>query len=477
MKKNIIQALLLGAMLSACGEKFLDLQPVSNVTTERSFKTQKDIDLAVNGAYAALLMTGQFQEYYNFGELPADNVNKPGTGDQNDFNAFTVRPVNAYLSRAWADHYAGIGRCNTVLARIDAVPLDDAVRSRYIAQAKFLRALMYFNLVRYFGAVPVVTGEIVEVNDGYAYDRRPVAEVYAQIVKDLTEADNVLPAAKATEFGRATRGAVKALLAKVHLTQRNFAAAAAVAKEVIDQNDYALVPDYATLFQAATENNPEVVFAAQFKSGVGQGSSFPQWFGPLSASVFGAGSNGRGDMLPTPEMVRAYEAGDKRKTVSVDSLVNKDGSVTRYTKKFPNGHNDSDNNWPILRYADVLLMYAEALNETGYQAGGDAFKYLNEVRKRAGLGEKTATDLPDQASFRAAVEQERRVELAFEGHRWFDLVRTNRAVEVINAKAKPLGVVGTDNSGQIDAENLVFPIPQGQIDLNPERIWQNDGYL
>ncbi len=481
MKKNLLYTLLLGAALSSCGEKFLDLQPVSNVTTESSFKTQKDFDLAVNGAYASLLSTGQYQEYYNFGELPSDNVLKPGLGDQNDFNNFTVRPINAYLSRAWADYYAGIARCNAVLSRIDAVPMDEAAKRRYTAEAKFLRALMYFNLVRYFGAVPLVTQEIVEVNDGYAYDRRPVTEVYTQIIKDLTEADvnaagNVLASSKATEAGRATRGAVKALLGKVYLTQRDFPAAAAKLKEVIDLNDYALVTEYGTLFQAATENNSETVFSAQFKSGVGQGSSFPQWFGPSGGNVFGGG-NGRGDMLPTTEMVRSYEAGDKRKAVSVDSIVAANGAVSRYTRKFPNGHNDSDNNWPIIRYADVLLMYAEALNEVGYQAGGDAFKHLNEVRKRAGLAEKTATDLPDQEAFRAAVEKERRVELAFEGHRWFDLVRTNKAVEVINAKAKDLGVIGTDNNNLIDADNLVFPIPQGQVDLNPSRIGQNNGYL
>ena len=481
MKRHLIYTFLLGATLSACKKDFLELKPISNVSTANFYQTQNDFAQAVNGAYAALLLTGQYQEYYNFAELPSDNVVKPGIGDQNDFSAFTVRPNNAYLSRAWADGYAGIQRCNTILARIEAVSMDANAKARYVAEAKFLRALMYFNLVRYFGAVPLVTTEVTDVNQGYQYERAPVEQVYSQIIQDLSEVENVLPLAKAAEFGRATKGAAKALLGKVYLTQRNFPMAAPKLKEVIDLGEYSLVANYASLFQAATENNPEMVFAAQFKSGIGQGSSFPQWFGPLGSSVFGAGLNGRGDMQPTTDLVQAYPTGDLRKGISLDSVVTRapDGTITaivRYPKKFPNGHNDSDNNWPIIRYADVLLMYAEALNEVSYQGSGDAFIYYNLVRVRAGLGEKTSVDLADQGAFRSALEQERRLELAFEGHRWFDLVRTQRAVEVINAKASNLGVIGSDNSGRINANNLVFPIPQGQVDINPSKIKQNIGY-
>ncbi len=481
MKKTFLYTILLGASLSSCREEFLDLRPVSNVTTGNYYQTQNDFAQAVTGAYAALILTGQYQEYYNFGELPSDNVLKPGTpgADQVDFNLFTVRPSNGYLSRAWNDYYTGIHRCNTILTRIESVSMDEAAKNRFVAEAKFLRALMYFNLVRIFGPVPVVTTEIAEVRQGYQYGREPVEAVYAQIIKDLTESEDVLPGAKAAgvEFGRATRGAAKALLGKVYLTRRNFPAAAAKLKEVIALGDYSLVADYASLFRAATENNPEMIFAAQFKSGgLGQGSQFPFWFGPTGVGVFGAGA-GRGDFQPTAEMARAYEPADKRKAISVDS-TGTGGGLQRFTRKFGDGapaQQDSDNNWPILRLADVYLMYAEALNEVSY-GSADAFGYLNEVRRRAGLTEKTVADLPDQDRFRAAVEQERRVELAFEGHRWFDLVRTNKAVEVINAKARSLGVIGPNNDGQINANNLVFPIPQGQVDLNPTRIEQNIGY-
>jgi hypothetical protein len=157
-------------------------------------------------------------------------------------------------------------------------------------------------------------------------------------------------------------------------------------------------------------------------------------------------------------MANSYEPNDKRKAASIDSMNTTTTGLVRYTKKYAEGYNNSGTNWIVLRYADLLLMYAEALNELGYVTNGPAFTYYNLVRQRAGLPPRTSTTLPDQASFRVAVEQERRIELAYEGHRWFDLVRTNRAVAVINSKRDVLNI-----PQPITQTNLLFPVPQDQI--------------
>ena len=186
---------------------------------------------------------------------------------------------------------------------------------------------------------------------------------------------------------------------------------------------------------------------------------------------------GDGNNQPTLDIINAYETGDLRKDVSVaSSYTNAAGQVIpdRYIKKYydvPVAKNDNGNNIPLIRYADVLLMYSEALNETSYQADGEALANLNLVRSRAGLAKKTAADLPTQQAFRLAIEQERRVELAFEGHRWFDLVRTDRAVTVLNSKKEQIRLVA-----DLTTNNLIFPVPQSQIDINKDKIKQNPGY-
>ncbi|HZG24141.1 MAG TPA: RagB/SusD family nutrient uptake outer membrane protein [Chitinophagaceae bacterium] len=470
MKKYFLPFVVASAVFCSCSKEFLEQQPISNVATTNFFRTQTDFQQALTGAYNGLLSTGVFTEFYNFAEIPSDNVLKLGTGTdiQLQFSQFSVDATNPYLSRAWNDHYAVIQRLNTVLSRIDAASFDATAKKRIVAEAKFLRALMYFNLVRIFGPVPLSTTEVTTVSQAAQYERTPTNEVYAQIIKDLSESEVDLPKQVPADYGRATRGAAKSLLGKVYLTQRNWQAAANKLKEVIDLNDYSLVPEYASLFQTSTENNSEVIFAAQYQAGLFP-NSFPQWFSPLGSSVFGG--VGRGDFTVTAEMANSYEPNDKRKAASIDSMNTTTTGLVRYTKKYAEGYNNSGTNWIVLRYADVLLMYAEALNELGYVTNGPAFTYYNLVRQRAGLPPRTSTTLPDQASFRVAVEQERRIELAYEGHRWFDLVRTNRAVAVINSKRDVLNI-----PQPITQTNLLFPVPQDQILLNPSRITQNPGY-
>jgi hypothetical protein len=436
----------------------------------------------VNGAYAALQSGGVFGNSYVFGDVASDNTVPPASGsvtDQDEFDRFYIRTTNPFISGRWNDSYTAIARFNTILDKIGGVTMDETLKNRYIAEAKFLRALVYFNLVRTFGDVPLIVKSISNPDEGYEYGRAPKADVYAQIEKDLTEAESVLPVSYATtDIGRATRGAAKALLGKVYLTENKYAPAATKLKEVIDLGVYDILPNYADVFRVSNKNNKESVFDVQYKSGgAGEGNAWPNSFAPENSGNAVIAFGGGGNNQPTADLVNAYEAGDKRKDISLaTSYTNANGQTIPYNfvKKYvdtPVANGDNGNNIPVIRYADVLLMYAESLNEVGYQAAGDALTNLNRIRTRAGLTGKTAANIPTQQAFRLAIEQERRVEFAFEGHRWYDLVRTGRAITVLNSKKDQIRLVNT-----LTENNLVDPIPQNQIDINKAKISQNPGY-
>ena len=477
MKINIVLIGLLALSLVACKDKFLDLAPISSANSNTFYKTSSDMILAINGAYGALQLTGQYGRFFIVSEIPSDDTAPPLSGsitDQDEFDKFYLRTTNPLLAERWSDGYRGIYRCNTILDRIVAVPMDETLKTRIIGEAKFLRALMYFNLVRVFGGVPIVLKEISDTNEGYSYGRSSVAEVYSQIIKDLSEAELSLPANySGTNVGRASSGAAKSLLGKVYLTRKLFPEAAAKLKEVIDMENlgtYTLLPSYADVFRTVNKNGKESVFSVQYKKGsLGEGSGFANLYAPQSSGnavvLFGGDGNNR----PTADLENAYEPGDIRKDISMaNSYTNQAGMKVDfyYVKKYgdqPVVKYDSEDNWPVIRFADVLLMYAEALNETGKTP--EALPFLNRIRARAKLAEMKALT---QAEMRLALEQERRVELAFEGHRWFDLVRTGRALAVLNSKSRTIGI-----ATNLTENNLIFPVPQSQIDVNPSLIKQN----
>lgn len=479
---KIYISLLFSLTLSSCSKEFLDLKPISSATSDNFYKTADDFKNAINGAYASLQSGGVFGNSYVFGDVASDNTVPPASGsvtDQDEFDRFYIRTTNPFISGRWNDSYSAIARFNTILEKIGPVSIDETLKNRYIAETKFLRALVYFNLVRTFGDVPLVLKSISNPDEGYEYGRSPKADVYAQIEKDLTEAEGVLPVSYATaDIGRATKGAAKALLGKVYLTEKKYAQAAAKLKEVIDLGVYDILPNYADVFKVSNKNNKESVFDVQYKSGgAGEGNSWPNSFAPENSGNAVIAFGGGGNNQPTADLINAYEPGDKRKDASLaTSYVNASGQTIPYNfvKKYydtPATNGDNGNNIPVIRYADVLLMYAESLNEVGYQANGDAFTYLNKIRNRAGLASKTATDIPTQQAFRLAMEQERRVEFAFEGQRWYDLVRTDRAIPVLNSKKDQIRLVNV-----LTENNLVDPIPQSQIDINKSKIQQNPGY-
>ncbi|MGV3504027.1 MAG: RagB/SusD family nutrient uptake outer membrane protein [Adhaeribacter sp.] len=478
MKNTIFILGLVSLLAGACSDDFLDKAPLSNANVQNFYRDGKDMEVAVNAAYATLTLEGQYR-YANWqvGEVRSDNtwnVEVGGNLPDAELDLFKTSASNSIVNVSWNDHYRGILLCNVVLDRIGAVTMDPALKSRFEGEVKFLRGLMYFNLVRIFGDVPLVLHETKSVEEGYAQVRVAAAQVYDQIVKDLDEASQVLPEKyTGKDIGRATKGAALALLGKVYLTRKDYPAAAARLKQVIDQGTYQLVPVYANLWGPANDNNIESLFEVQFKKGAtGTGSSFYSQFAPLNSetAVTGLGfPSGRN--LPTPDLVSAYEPGDLRKASSLAESYVKNGVTVPdpYTLKFrdqPFAAGDADNNWPVLRYADVLLLYAEALNEINQGPTQEAYDLVNAIRRRGDLD-----PLPsgmNQAAFFAALQQERRVELAFEGHRWFDLVRTGRAVTVMNQHFQGLVTV--------DAHHLVFPVPQAQVNVNPKGIPQNPGY-
>jgi hypothetical protein len=464
--------------LSAGCTDFLDLSPRDTANVGNFYRNAADMQAAVDAAYGMLASPGEYSyAYYNVSEVRSDNTfNWEGGGNLPDaeLDQFKMSSTNEIIRLMWIDTYRGILACNTVLDHIGGAEMDDALRQRFIGEAKFLRALKHFNLVRTFGDVPLVLKETKSVDEGYSQARVPQSEVYAQIITDLTDAAAKLPVSySGKDVGRATKGAALALLGKVYLTTRDFEKAKSTLKQVIDQGNYKLLPDYAALWPAANANNEESIFEVQFKKGgTGTGSSFYNNFAPRNSgsSVIQVGFAG-GRNIPTADLIAAYEAGDARKAVSLsegytDNITGK-YVADPYTLKYrdtPFAEGDADNNWVVLRYADVLLMYAEAINETT-GPNAEAFDAINAVRKRAKLAVLPAG--LSKAAFALAIEHERQVELAFEGHRWFDLVRTGREVAVMNAHFK----------APVVAEfNAVFPIPQTQIDVNPAGIRQNPGY-
>ncbi|RZK41737.1 MAG: RagB/SusD family nutrient uptake outer membrane protein [Pedobacter sp.] len=474
--------------LGACKKDFIALNPISNANEDNFYKTEDDFNNAIYGAYSSLKSTGVYNDYMQLvGDLRSDNTEMGSTASARfafaELSQFQVQQTSQIVESIWKDHYVGIRRVNTLLSRIDGAEINAGTKQRITAEARFLRGLFYFNLVRVFGAVPLVTKNIETIEEAYTYGRTEVNTVYAQVVDDLTLAAAALPLSVKGEEGRATQGAANALLGKVYLTIRDFPNAKTKLEAVISSRQYDLLPDYNSIWNADAKNHKESIFDVQFKTSLtaSTGSPFTERYTPYLFTNLPFSSTAGGYNIPREDLIAAYEIGDLRKDASLkESYTKKDGSVVRglsgrYTYKFhdmPVAGAGADDNWPIVRYADVLLMYAEVLNEISFTGSGQAFDQLNAIRRRAGLAPKTlnnpiaALAINSQEDFRLAVAKERRVELAFEGHRWFDLVRTGKAAEVLVPKIRP----------SLGNEQLLLPVPLSQIDVNPSKIKQNPGY-
>lgn len=498
MKKLISCALLLAMIaLSACQKDFLDRQPPGELTFDKFFKTPEHAVLATNAVYE------QFRSfecaalpYLGCTDIISDDADKGSVPDDqpplSDIDNFTFDASSTYFSDVYKGYYRAIARANLAIENIPTIEMDAALRDRLVAECKFLRAHSYLLLVQWFGALPVIT-KTLTADEYYAQSRQPVEEVYAQIESDLRDAIAALPEKSeypAADLGRATKGAAKGLLAKLYMVKKDFVQAEVLCLEIINSQQYSLIPKYSDIFVQAGENGPESIFEIQAVALATQQAAGPG-ASPYNMvqGVRGSPNLGWGFNRPSDNLVMAYEntLDPRRKATIIQELDQlPDGTVVqdnpnilnaRYNKKawvpaHPGLQDNGPGNIRILRYADILLLAAEAMNENNKPA--EALIYLNQVRKRA--RESSPVPLPglladvtitDQMLLRERIYRERRVELAMEQHRWFDLLRWGRAAMAMEAAGKTNFTPG---------KHELLPIPQSEVDLTDGRLGQNFGY-
>jgi hypothetical protein len=479
--------------LTASCDSFLDPKPDDVLAPENFYQSAQDAVSAVNAVYAQTQWV-YFYYWYQSDMATDDALATPNFGtDGHQLASYTFDATLWSLDNVWSNAYITINRANIALAHIPGITMDPTMRDRVLGEAHFLRGLMYFELVRMFGDVPLITQEVRSVEEART-PRTPAADVYALIESDLQTAASTLPASySGDDVGRATSGAAKALLAKVYLTQGDWTNAAKYAGEVITSGQYSLNPDWMTNFRIASENtNPESIFEIQYgapEQTAGVVGSVQSLF-TLPAGF--PGGDGYGLIRVSPELIALYAPDDQRgagATYFTSPYTDAMGRTTRWS--VPNGpafhkwldeSNSKDmtarawqqmpNNWIVLRYADVLLMYAEAVSEGGAATAGSAESALNQVRTRAGIDPVGGLS---QAALVDSVRVERRREFAFEGQRWFDLSRWGVLDQTIQAKTQLMQDVQPGETTVHGAPGNLFPIPQTEIDNN-DQLTQNPGW-
>ena len=482
INKTLIILVLIMAC-SACSDDFVNVDS-QDVNSETFFNTEADYQDALIAAYDGLQST-----YVNvmLGEIASDNTLCGGESATDvigfqEIDDMIHTPVNANLRDVWNWMYGAVNRANFILEFQDKIDFPN--KNNVLGQTRFLRAYYNFELVKWFGDIPLSIDKRIQFGEQFSIDRTPKAEVYALMEQDLIFAVANLPYTQ-SQTGRVTKGAAQALLGKVYLFQDKFSDAATVLEDVIDNGPYDLLTDYSTMFENDNENNIESVFEVQYTDKEGAGFECLQCSEGNVAVGFNGIRNYNGPVfesgfsfnVPTQEVVDAFEAGDIRletAILDIDAWATAESAtfVTGfehtgyYNRKYIARKGDENigdanltnpNNYRAIRFADVLLMAAEALNR-GNISDTRAQGYLNRVRTRAMLPDvtTTGTDLTND------IYHERRVELVGEGHRFFDLVRTGRADQEID--------------GFVAGKHEVFPIPSIEIQL-AGNIWtQNPGY-
>lgn len=462
MKKILVLASLATLLMTSCGDSFFDLEPASSVTIDKVYKTASDYNVAVIGCYAKL--QSQVNFYTECCEYRSDNLSlgapTAGTQDRYDIDHFTEKPSNGILSSYWANFNNNVYRCNLLLDQIDGANFAENLKKQYKGEAMFIRALNYFNMYRIWGGVPA-TKHVVSAAEALKVARYSDEQMFDLIAGDLKEIvdNNYLPETySSADMGRATSGAAKALLGKVYLTFHKWTEAKDILSQLIGK--YQLVSPIAQVFNVDNKNNNEIIFAVHFNKEIeGEGHSY--WYNLTNASD---------DTNQTSSLLNTFPTGDDRKDLITYVQVEKNVRLMNkfYDTKSPT-FKTVGNDQILLRYADVLLMYAEALNEIQYDAteGSLALKYLNAVRQRAGISNLTVKQLPTQEKFRKGILVERQREFPYEGQRWFDLVRMGFAKSVM-----------AENGVEIKDYQLLFPIPQQEIEKVGDKsiLWQNPGY-
>jgi hypothetical protein len=511
-----IQFLIIIFCLALCScKKTIDLYPESNLSTDNYYTNYAEVQAGISGCYNGL-HNAQYREW-QLTELRSDNSLQGVTGSTNTFNRdlsdldmFIPATSHASLYSYWLDTYNNIRNCNVVLAKLGVtydpasgtislanidIPITDVDRKQFAGEAMFIRAHHYFNLVRLYGGVflihtPVTPAEAKSIN------RSSVAEIYKLIETDLKTAALYLSSLKfsqilAANVGKATAWSAKALLGKVYLTLNRKPDAITQLQDVITNSGYGLQATYASVFSISNEMNSEIIFTNRYKAGgLGLGSSFGNDFGPLGSGSTVINGSGQGWNTPSTELDTLLITTDARRAVNIATYGSGTAAVL-YVKKFlapVTIVNDGESDWPIIRYADVLLMMAEAQGFSPASIG-----LINQVRVRSGLPVLPAS-VNSIAAFEKALADERRLEFAFENQRWFDLVRYNTTMTTITAQqtikdhfahmyfihySHYLAPTPTlaELQANVTAEHLLLPIPQHEIDTNTQLvIAQNPGY-
>ncbi|MBD0287372.1 MAG: RagB/SusD family nutrient uptake outer membrane protein [Flavisolibacter sp.] len=495
IKWSVLPVLMVLLVITSCKKNFLDRQPLGRYTDADI--PAGSYESKVFAAYAKLRANGfNGRDYTAIHSFRADESEKGSTIQDGApwadmYDDFQYNKSNGTLQTYWTDHYALIIAANEIIADIDSLQLNDAPTLVNKAEAKFLRAFAYFDLVRSFGQVPLITQKITDA----AQVNKPKStsdQIFALIDADLQEAASVLPVSWEARFiGRLTKGAALAMQARTFLWRKNWSAALGAAKSVIDLNRYSLVPNYISQFREEGENGPESIFEIQAVYTPTQTNLGIEYANQQGVRGSGSWDLGWGWNTPTQNLVDSFETGDPRRTATILYSGQPDPLYGQVVPSFPTvprlywnmkvytnpadrlAKNSRFGQWMnhrIIRYADVLLMAAEAANELGgTQNTDDALKWLEMVRARARgtnnniLPKVTTTN---QAALRKAIQHERLVEFGMEEQRFFDLVRWGIDVEVMGAAGKT----------NYQTKHRLLPIPQAEIDKSGGVLIQNPDY-
>jgi hypothetical protein len=499
--KGAILSVFISLLILSCKDEFLDVKVQGGVTTESDPNLAQKL---VTGVYNSLLQGDSWGNgdvhgfaFISVTNIMSDDADKGSTpSDQavpvGDIDNFTITSTNKFAESLWSGHYNSIGAANQALQALSTATVTTEVKNQLIGEVKFLRGYLYFNLVRMYGGVPLVLRVPIDASDANSdpafQTRADASVVYDSIARDLQDAILKLPSRAATSNGHVTRESAQAMLAKVFMYQQKWPEVQSLTDAVINSGQYQLLPDYATLWRQAGDNSIESLFEIQtgkFNNANLKIDNYTASQGPRTGGAGGWDDLGWGFDTPTTSLVNAYEPNDKRKDATIifinntgnhlgtvlwdgrripssDSVQNLYYNYKAYTsvskEQYANtADKDRPKNIRILRYAEVLLMNAEAALHTG---SGDPAGKVNLVRQRAGLSPKGAVTIND-------VWNERRVELAMEHDRFWDLVRQGRAAQVMQASGKTNFVAG---------KNELLPIPNSQILLSENKLKQNNGY-
>ncbi|MCX6302997.1 MAG: RagB/SusD family nutrient uptake outer membrane protein [Bacteroidia bacterium] len=490
-KKILAIILVIAAAITFSCEDFLSLNPISSYNAGSFYKTQKDFEMAVNGMYnefqAMHAVVGTGNIVLNL-ESRSDNCTLQTGYDPGILHQFINNASTGSTKGFWGSFYTIVQQSNEILGKIDAgIFADETRRSNLKGEAYFFRGLAYFQLGYLFGGVPLIDHSM-KVDEIKQIARSTQAETFSFAEADLVQAILLLPDSwVAKELGKATKYSAQGILARLYLFQKKYSDAKPLLQSIINSGKYTLATNFVDCFLDKYDNSTEHVFQVQCVTGsLGEGNGFVAMEAPLEirSTEFPKGGSAYYNKASS-DLYKSYETGDLRRNISLQkgwkNAAGQTDTITIFFVKYAHGTipaltNDYAVNFPILRYTDVKLMYAEVLNEENYDPAGEAFSILNVVRARAGLKPLTSIEVPTQEAFRNAMLHERRAEFACEYLRWYDLLRTGKAVGVMNAFfAQP-----SEGSSKYKMEEYmsIFPIPEYELLLitDPKILWQNPGY-